>query len=397
MTETTRTLSMKTLYIIAKGMEKPSDQVIRQMENMDQMPRVSTLETVINATVLDERYLSRRVPKWRRMIYKWLPVRLSQIIETLFIYRTYDVVLSHAEPVSLPLAVIKKWFRLKFSYAVTISRVTSMYEHKSNIKKRLIRHSADHIDAILIWSSKQRDLLVNDLDVPAEKVHLIEKGVDHKFWRPLQRNPDMICSVGMEMRDYPTLIQALSGTNIPCHFAIGRSRGELFETVQRVYEHKALPENITVGAKSPVELRDLYARSRFVVVSLLPTDSDNGLTTILESMAMGKAVICSRVEGQVDVIRPGVTGFYVPQGDPVALNHAILDLWNNEPLADAMGRAARVFIEENRTNERYSQAIRNVLMGISDKARAGYVAKELNVGQSQQPQPDPYQHSQSTL
>jgi hypothetical protein len=41
---------------------------------------------------------------------------------------------------------------------------------------------------------------------------------------------------------------------------------------------RPLPTGVTVGAKSYFELRELYARSRFVAVPLLPSDSDNGIT-----------------------------------------------------------------------------------------------------------------------
>src|SRR4029077_18856004 len=81
----------------------------------------------------------------------------------------------------------------------------------------------------------------------------------------------------------------------------------------------AVGDSVTIGRKTREELRDLYARSRFVVVPLCPSDTDNGVTVILEAMAMGRPVICSRTEGQVDVIREGQTGLYVPIGDVAGL------------------------------------------------------------------------------
>ena len=52
---------------------------------------------------------------------------------------------------------------------------------------------------------------------------------------------------------------------------------------------------------------------------------------------MGKPVICSRTQGQVDVIQDGVTGLFVPVGDPVALRRAMLDLWNDPERAEEDG------------------------------------------------------------
>ena len=110
---------------------------------------------------------------------------------------------------------------------------------------------------------------------------------------------------------------------------------------------------------SLTELRKLYARSRFVVVPLLPSDTDNGVTVILEAMAMGKPVICSRTRGQVDVIQEGVTGLYVPVGDADALRSAILSLWNEPSRAQQMGRNARAYVEKNHTLEKFTATTRS--------------------------------------
>jgi len=98
----------------------------------------------------------------------------------------------------------------------------------------------------------------------------------------------------------------------------------------------------------------LMAVMQTVVVPLLPSDTDNGVTVILEAMAMGKPVICSRTRGQVDVIQEGVTGLYVPVGDAGALRAAILSLWNEPQRAQQMGRNARAAVEKHHTLEMFT-------------------------------------------
>jgi glycosyltransferase involved in cell wall biosynthesis len=117
--------------------------------------------------------------------------------------------------------------------------------------------------------------------------------------------------------------------------------------------------HITKGRMPLTELRDLYARSRFVVVPLMPSDTDNGVTVILEAMAMGKPVICSRTRGQVDVVEEGVTGLYVPVGDAAAMRAAILSLWNEPLRAQEMGRNARALVEKHHTLERFTATARS--------------------------------------
>lgn len=221
-----------------------------------------------------------------------------------------------------------------------------------------LKRTKDKIDKFLIWSSMQRKIAIEELGVSSEKIVLIKRGTDQQFWQPKHRDTDMICSVGMEARDYPTLVEALRPLNIPCHIAAGASRGEIFNTVKKLHNIKDIPDFITVGPKSHPELRDLYARSRFVVVSLLPTDSDNGLTTILESMAMGKPVVCTKTKGQIDVIQEGVTGFYVPLGNKKAMQDKITELWKDPELCKKMGAAARTYIEENHNIQQFVQSIK---------------------------------------
>jgi glycosyltransferase involved in cell wall biosynthesis len=80
---------------------------------------------------------------------------------------------------------------------------------------------------------------------------------------------------------------------------------------------------------------------------------------ILEAMAMGKAVICSRTEGQVDVIQDGVTGLLVRPGDAKALRDAIVGLWRDPERARVMGEAARKHVEKHHTLDKFCRDVRS--------------------------------------
>ena len=340
-------------------MDKQPDQALRQLEIEDQIPRVSLLEDAISAEVLDERYLVEKPPWLRKVIYSFIPVSIAQLLEALFILNRYDVILSHTEKVSFPLALILKWFRSSKPHIVVLSRITSVNSKKSKQKIWFLKQTKESVTRFLIWASVQRKIAIERFGVPPEKIKLLKRGIDQLFWSPRDVETDMICSVGMEARDYPTLVNALRHLEIPCHIAAGASRGDIFKTVERLHNIKDIPYWVTVGPKEPMDLRALYSRSRFTVVPLLPTDSDNGLTTILESMAMGRPVICSRTEGQVDIIQDGVTGIYVPQGDSDALRDAIQSLWDDPERCKKMGEAARAFIVKQHNMEQFVDAIKN--------------------------------------
>ena len=217
------------------------------------------------------------------------------------------------------------------------------------------------INRIVLWSSVQRDFVINKLRIPSSKIALVCRRADTKFWRPMEGSNDIICSAGQEMRDYDTLLKALEGTDVKCHIATGRLLNTFHKSSAKLLSMKKTLQNISVRTLKTRELRELYARSRFVVIPLMESDTDNGVTTIEESMAMGKAVICSRTMGQVDMIQENETGMYVPVGDHLALRKAILHLWNNPDIAEKMGKKGRIFIEENHTIELFVQQVKKII------------------------------------
>lgn len=324
-------------------------------EEADQLPRGSLYQRTLNTVMMDERYLARTA-SWRNRLYKHLPLFISEALESYITRKKFDVVISWSDMHALLFAALQKVTRSKTPH------VAMMFWISKPKKAFLLKHVHSRISTLVLWTSTHRDFAVNRLRVPPDKIRFIPYYVDHKFFRPMVQETDMICSVGVEMRDYRTLIEAMRGMNLRCHIAAGMARGKMPETVKAIYRQPSIPPTITVGPLPVHELRALYARSRFVVIPLLPTKSDNGLTSILEAMAMGKAIICSRTEGQIDVIIEGKTGIFVPQGDAKALREAIQHLWDHPEIADQMGREGRKRVEEKFTWDQFVNNIRDTVL-----------------------------------
>jgi glycosyltransferase involved in cell wall biosynthesis len=133
-----------------------------------------------------------------------------------------------------------------------------------------------------------------------------------------------------------------------------------------------LPDTVTVAAQTYTELRELYARSRFAVVPLLPSDHDNGVTTILEAFAMGRPVICTDSPGQVGLVEDGVNGLRVPPGDAVALRGAIVELWRDPDRCARMGAAGRALVLEHHGVDRWTATLLEAVNdAVEARARAG--------------------------
>jgi glycosyltransferase involved in cell wall biosynthesis len=291
---------------------------------------------------------SKVLPEW------W---RLAREIQRL--HGEYDAVVTWGEKLSLAMLMQQQLA------SASKPHIAMMYQfEKPNIRVPLSVLKR-HLHSVVTWSSVQRRALIDRIGFPTERVYLIRHYVDQIFYAPRPGEDDMICAVGAEMRDYATLVEALRGTGIRCHIATDHVRipGRF-----RLLNDRRVPisdigtradTHITKGRMPLTALRDLYARSRFVVVPLFPSDTDNGVTVILEAMAMGKPVICSSTRGQVDVVQEGVTGHYVPVGDVAALRAAIVSLWNEPQRAQEMGRNARALVEKNHTLERFTSTARS--------------------------------------
>jgi glycosyltransferase involved in cell wall biosynthesis len=283
----------------------------------------------------------------------------------------YDVIVTWAERVSLALMTLDRISRSDKPH------VAMLYWFSRPSVRVPLRAYGEVLHAIVTWSSVQRAYAIERLRIAPDKIYLVKHFVDDVFWSPRggeRDGSDMICSAGAEMRDYPTLLEALRGTGIRCHVATDHVRIDRFGFGRRVSADAfsaAAAEDVTIGRLPLTDLRDTYARSRFVVVPLRKTDTDNGINVILEAMAMGKPVICSRTQGQVDVIQEGVTGLFVPVGDARALREAMVSLWNDPDRASEMGRAARAYVVKHHALDKFCRDVK----GAIDASLAGRPAE----------------------
>ena len=263
--------------------------------------------------------------------------------------RRYDAIFSNGENVGIPLALL-----LGLSGGgpghVTIGHRLSAG------KKRLFFQTLkaqQQMRTIFVYAQAQHDWATNTLGIAPEKVALIPFHADDHFYRPLPTasDPNQICAAGLEWRDYPTLIEAVS--EMP-ELSVKLAAASPWSKGRNETEGRTLPPNVDARRYDYAGLRQLYAQSSFVVVPLYETDFQAGVTTILEAMAMGKAVIATRTTGQTDVIEDGITGLTVAPGDGKGWRTAITRLRTDDALRERLGRAARQWVEENAGLDRWA-------------------------------------------
>jgi glycosyltransferase involved in cell wall biosynthesis len=258
--------------------------------------------------------------------------------------KQYEVVFTDGEQVGLPFAALL-WLSRRRPRHVMIG-------HRLSPRKKVLLHRMlrlrSRIDQVVVYASAQRQFAIETLGYPPDRVVLTTFMVDTDFWRPEQvtvgrRERPMVCAVGQELRDYPTLVEAVRGLDVDVTVAAASPWSKRADSSAGL----DIPANVDVRGFNLFDLRQLYADASFVVVPLQETDFQAGITTILEAMSMGKAVICTRTTGQTDAIVDGETGVYVPPADIERLRTEIQRLLADPAAATRLGEAGQRWVREH--------------------------------------------------
>lgn len=100
---------------------------------------------------------------------------------------------------------------------------------------------------------------------------------------------------------------------------------------------------------------DALALLKSCHLCLIPSRREGQSLVALEAMALGVPVIASEVGGLTENIQEERTGLLVPPEDPNALAAAILRLWRNEDLRQALIKQALTFVSQERSANRMIQ------------------------------------------
>lgn len=340
----------------------PGDATVDELERAaaeGRRPRKDYVELakLLDAEVVDIHHLEQRAVPAARAAAR-AGVWAGQVVEAFVRRRRLGPIIAWSDKLGLVLAFLFKLTRSRRDL-VMISVLLSDPEKRVFLRPLGV-HS--HLAAIINYGSSQMEIAATRLGVPRAKLHLLLQPVDERFFRPdLARPENLVVAVGMEARDYPTLLRAADGLAVDVEIAAGTTAAPDFGRGMESVDDP-LPANVRLhSGLRPHEVRDLYARARAVVIPLHDVDYDAGVTTITEAMAMGKPVIVTRTRGQVDLIEEGEQGTYVPPGDAAALRAAIERVLGDPEAAERMGRAGRALVERQHTLDSYVARIAEIV------------------------------------
>lgn len=264
---------------------------------------------------------------------------LSHIAAALPRLRAYDVIFSDGEHLGIPLALAMRALRVVKPHLVIAHHLTTRlkrpffrYLKAQNGMGRILFHSRDQLDQAETYG------------IPRSKLAVVPYFADTEFWRPLSIGEEaLVVAAGREHRDYRTLAAACDG--MPERIFVAAA------SVHSPGAHWSRPDqwpsNFQHKAVDFVTLRDWYARARVVVIPLLQTNFQAGVTALLEAMAMGKAVIVTTNRTHRELVDDGINAILVPPSDAAALKTAIRGLLDDPEERRRLGAAARAKVESS--------------------------------------------------
>ncbi len=183
-------------------------------------------------------------------------------------------------------------------------------------------------------------VIYNGYDLSRSR-NLIEKSVVKNQWKVKTRYICGMVAVFRDHKDYFTLIEAakiiLAKRNDISFILVGD--GPTYKEIKDMSENM---ENIIfTGRRTDVE-----SIINIFDIGILSTFTEGISNSILEYMALGKAVIATDGGGTNELVNNNLTGYLVPKKSPVILSEKIEFLIDNEELRNQFGSAGQKRINE---------------------------------------------------
>jgi glycosyltransferase involved in cell wall biosynthesis len=332
------------------------------------LPDYAAMAATFGADVLDHELAEEAGGRFGQLLAR-VAGRNAQLAWSVFrLRRQYDVLFTDGEQIGIPLALL-----LKLAHPWGPRARHLMIAHILSTPQKqpffdLLRLQS-HIDTIFTYATWQQRFIRERWGLPEERVVFTPFMVDAAFFSPdragetplrlpagvAESGEPLICAVGLEFRDYPTLLEAVRGLPVQVVVAAASPWSQRSDSTAG----QSIPPNVHVDRFTQAELRALYGCSAFVVMPLYNAEFQAGVTAILEAMAMEKPVVCSRTPGQTDVIVEGETGLYVEPEAPEALREAITFLLERPELAREMGAAGRRRVIEEMDLDHYVRRLKD--------------------------------------
>ncbi|MGA8212342.1 MAG: glycosyltransferase [Candidatus Sulfotelmatobacter sp.] len=234
-------------------------------------------------------------------------------------------------------------------------------------RRRLLRSVQGLCDVLVTNASAIRDQLVGE-HFPLEKVRVIQNGVDlRRFSAAAGDSQDPVRGAGpgkrivlvgnmtSDVKGHPWLIRAAPAVlrEFPdTHFVLA-GNGEKRPNFERIVADL----NLTKSFSFLGQCHDIPSVLSSCDIAVLPSRAEGLPNAVLEYMAAALPTVASKVGGNVEIMKDGVTGLLVAPENADALAAALLQLLRDPCLADRLGTNGREYVRQNFSFEKLVERI----------------------------------------
>jgi glycosyltransferase involved in cell wall biosynthesis len=201
------------------------------------------------------------------------------------------------------------------------------------LKSLRLRLAARSVHRFVVWASHEVADYARVFGLPREKLEYVPFHTTLYGYEYEERDEGYLFAGGNYDRDYPTLVEAVRGLDVPAWIAT--TRPEQLAGIE-------VPANVRVEGTSAAGFRQAMAAAHLVVVAMKKgLLHSGGQQTCLNAMLMGKPTIAVGTKWARDFITDGVDGLIVDYEDPAGLRRAIRWVLDHPEAARIMGERAR--------------------------------------------------------
>lgn len=232
------------------------------------------------------------------------------------------------------------------------------------LKKWVLRNT----DLFVGLTAFQQRELVRGFDLDDAKCVHIPFGVEKDFFSPqlssASRGSFVLVPGTDRFRDFDLVDQVAGLTREKVSYVV--------TTQRRPTElHLSATENVSVQRLSHCQLRERYAEALFVFVPVVEgCVTASGITTVCQSMLMGRTVVAAATPCLQELVQHGVNGLLFPPGDAAVATQMVLKLQQDTALRSELEQNALSYARDHLSTDESMRRWADLLTGKAVRARA---------------------------